>query len=93
MEFAFRPPKNSACCPADMVCYYRIYESDDGTLKWLYLRHHRTEYVDGAEKIPVKGKCGGMSGDAVTGEEAEEITGLHMPAAMDRLRELAHESR
>jgi hypothetical protein len=37
-------------------------------------------------------RTGGMKLEPVLPEEAEAITGLHMPAAMDRLRELVHES-
>ncbi len=55
-------------------------------------------YGDGGVEVPAGdtvyalSRCGDMCLYAVLPEEAEAITGLHYPAAMDRLRELVHES-
>jgi len=71
------------------VVLYTICEDSDGTLVWNYLGPDTVGDLEGTVTIP---RCGHCSDTDVESGEAEALTGLFMPAAMDRLRELVHES-
>lgn len=79
------------CERNDSMCrmmVYQIHENRIGQLVWYQTSDPRT-----VPAFTIKCKrWGNMVGTLVTPEEAEAITGLHSPVAMDRLRELVHES-
>lgn len=67
---------------------YGISEDKIGRLVWRILLGDEAT-IPGQFVIK---ECGSLVATTVTEEQAEIITGLHSPAAMDRLRELLHES-
>lgn len=68
---------------------YSVRELPDGRLAWEY---HGRVWNGERTDLLVLPRGGSMTDKEVSGDEAEILTGLHMPAAMDRLRELVHES-
>lgn len=79
--------------------HYLIAEDGNDVLCWFYVGWHDlgtttqnpTAAVADFESRQITG-AGCKAGEPVTDEEAEILTGLTMPAAMDRLRELLHEA-
>lgn len=80
-----------AVCPTGPSRWHYYVVERAGVLVW---QHH---YVD-LEHRPPRDQClvllraGRIHDEEVSPEEAEVVTGLYMPAAMDRLRELVHDS-
>lgn len=60
-----------------------------GELAWEFVE----VCVEAPKGVPTldNGRCNFMMNRKVTDWEAEQLTGLHMPAAMDRLREMTAE--
>lgn len=81
-------------------CTYRVEIEELGSsLVWINLTafpkdgnyHKSVDYrTESGRDAPFTGM---LQGFEVTEEECEILTGMHMPAAMDRLRELVHETR
>jgi len=68
---------------------YTIRENHvDGVLEWFWLQ----ACPDRDPTALVMPRANYYHATAVTDEDAETITGMWMPAAMDRLREMVHES-
>jgi hypothetical protein len=89
----------------DIESFYvrAVVEWHDGQLAWTFPRDHTDgpyHVVVGYQTPPVGSHaerekypfCGGLNGVTVTDTEAETLTGLSVPAAWDRLRELVHEA-
>jgi hypothetical protein len=70
---------------------YEIQEHSDGNLRWFWVRGSNTHTPVTGPVHFVSKKVGYLDGDEVSLKQAEELTGLYYPAAMDRLRELVHE--
>lgn len=70
---------------------YDVVEKPNGSLVWV-TRHNETWYGDDQGATFISMNVGQLNNREIRPDEAEAITGLHMPAAMDRLRELVHES-
>lgn len=89
-------------CGSEYV--FSVAETEDGEIAWRAMiieRPHpplaaEVTYMStgwrpySREQEPFRGA---LSGTPVSGAEAEAITGLHMPAAMDKLREMIHDAR
>jgi hypothetical protein len=60
-----------------------------GELAWVFVEVC-VEVPKGVPKLD-NGRCNFMTNRKVTDWEAEQLTGLHMPVAMDRLREMTAE--
>lgn len=74
-----------------LVWRYYLCETHDEKLIW-YVCHgpYPGNQELSGQKINVFARTGNMSGCEVLPSEAEEITSLHMPAALDRLREMLY---
>lgn len=84
--------------------YYTIYEYEDGTLAWRGRVLYNSEGLEYDVMVAPRDVPSHQTVDGslfrfnsccftpVSDREAELLTGLCMPAAMDRLRELVHES-
>lgn len=79
--------KDTRTYTGDANMLYQIRE-DGEKLVWYYI-DRILELDPDALVIP---RCGQCHLTDVTPKDAEEITGLYMPAALDRLWELVHES-
>lgn len=75
------------------VWLYWIYEDEQGRLRWYYDTLENACVQPDGTTVYVLDMAGYLSYTDVTEKDAEIITGLHMPAAMDRLRELVQEAR
>ena len=78
------------CCGIKKTLKYIIHEYQ-GQLQW---RHHFPSDGEVPPESPVYegfARFNAQCGEFVSDADAEILTGLHSPAAMDRLREMLHE--